>query len=39
MNSFSGTKAIINVADLPQGAYFVVGSSELVRFRETFIVQ
>ena len=37
-NAFSGTKAIINVSALPQGAYTIIGASEDVRFTESVII-
>lgn len=37
-NAFNGTKAILNVSELPQGAYTIVGTSEDVRFTESIII-
>ena len=37
-NAFNGTKAVINVSELPQGAYSIVGNSDDVRFQESIII-
>ncbi|MEQ9186098.1 MAG: T9SS type A sorting domain-containing protein [Cryomorphaceae bacterium] len=37
-NAFNGTKAVINVSTLPQGAYSIVGNSDNVRFQESIII-
>jgi hypothetical protein len=37
-NAFNGTKATINMNNLPQGAYFVIGNSADVRFNKTIMV-
>jgi hypothetical protein len=37
-NSFNGSKAVINVSNLPKGAYFVVGNSVDASFNQTIVV-